>query len=154
MGLSAHPLDAFRRWPAYMACHLTNRKGVSGKNAPVIDQRAYDRTEGELPVVTRLRDGDIVGYKYFDFGTGALPGAQVSLEFKPASRGRVDVVLDDPRSGDVVATVPVVGPAGAWTSFTATMPAVSGVRAVYLVAHPEGQELGDLSYLAFSAESD
>ena len=153
MGFSAHPLDAFCRWPAYMACHLTNRKGVSGKDSPVIDQRPYHCPGGELPVVTRLRAGDIVGYKYFDFGTDTLSGAQVSIELNPTSRGRVDVVLDDPLSGDVVATIQIDEPVGMWTSFTTSMPAVSGIHAVYLVAHPESRELGDLSYLAFDGKS-
>ena len=71
MGFSTTPLDAFCRWPAYMACHLTDGKGVSGKAAPVIVQHDYDNAEGALPVVSRLQAGDIVGYRYFDFGAGA-----------------------------------------------------------------------------------
>jgi hypothetical protein len=61
----------------------------------------------------------------------------------------VDVLLDDPLNGDLVATVGIDGPIGTWGSFTAPLPAVSGVHAVYLVAHPESKELGDVSYLAF-----
>ncbi len=148
MGFSAHPLDAFCRWPAYMACHLTNGKGVSGKNSPVIDQRAYDCAEGELPVVSRLRARDVVGFKYFDFGDPAAE-PRVSIEVNPASRGRVDVRLDDPLHGEVVATVEVDGPTGEWGSFSATMKVVGGVHAVYLVARPEGDDLGELSYIAF-----
>jgi hypothetical protein len=58
-------------------------------------------------------------------------------------------VLDDPLSGQVVATVEIDGPKLEWASFAAPMPAVSGVHAVYLIARPEGRMLGDLSYLAF-----
>jgi arabinoxylan arabinofuranohydrolase len=150
VGFSTQPLSAFHRWPAYMACYLTNSKRVSGKNSPVIDQRVYDCPEGELPVVTRLRDGDTAGYKYFDFGEDGS-AARVIVEVRPASRGRVDVRLDDPRSGEVVATIEVDGPIGTWATFTGSMADVSGKHAVYLVAHPKGQELGDLSYLAFTA---
>ena len=100
MGFSPTPLDAFYRWPAYMACHLTDGKGVSGKAAPVIVQRDYDNPEGELPVVSRLQAGDVVGYQVLRLRRGSrclVP--DVSIEVNPASRGRVDVVLDDPLSG-------------------------------------------------------
>jgi arabinoxylan arabinofuranohydrolase len=132
-----------------MACYLTNSKVVSGKNSPVIDQRVYDNPDGELPVVSRLRKGDTVGYKYFDFGT-EVTAADISIDVNPASQGRVDVLLDDPRSGEVVATIDVDGPIGTWATFTGSIRALSGKHAVYLVAHPDGQELGDLAYLAFA----
>ncbi|RZU65231.1 carbohydrate binding protein with CBM6 domain [Microterricola gilva] len=151
MGFSTEPLNAFRRWPAYMACHLTDHVGASGKNSPLIAQRAYDNTDGELPVVTRLRAGSIVGYKYFDFGADAVAGARVSIELDPASRGRVDIRLDDASTGPVVATIEVDGPLGTPVSFTAAMAPVRGVHAVYLVTHPEGPELGGLSQLAFGS---
>lgn len=149
MAFGAHPLDAFRRWPAYMACHLTNRKGASGSRSPVIVERDFDCPEGVLPMVSGLRAGSVVGFKYFDFGTDAVEGAQVTIEVSPASRGRVDVVLDDPLSTRVVATIEIDGAIGIWASFTAPMHPVSGVHAVYLVARPDGKELGDLAYLGF-----
>jgi hypothetical protein len=149
MGFSAQSLDAFNRWPAYMASHLTNRKGRSGSGSPVIVQRDYDCPEGVLPAVSGLGAGTVVGFTYFDFGAEPLAGARVSLEISPASRGRIDVVLDDPLSAQVVATVEIDGPKREWASFAAPMPAVSGVHAVYLIARPEGRMLGDLSYLAF-----
>jgi arabinoxylan arabinofuranohydrolase len=149
MGFSLSPLNAFYRWPAYMACLLTDGKGASGKAAPVIIQRSYDDADREAPVVSRLHAGAVVGFKYFDFGTEADSGTRVSVEVKPSSRGRVDVVLDDPLSSPV-ATVQIDGVIGIPSSFSASMSAVTGVHAVYLIARPDGQELGDLSYLAFS----
>ena len=109
MGFSQHPLEAFHRWPAYMACHLTDRKGGTGKGAPVIVQRDYPCTDGELPVVSSLQAGSIVGYKYFDFGADDNAGSQVSIEVNPAGTGKVDVVLDDPNSAPV-ATIQVAAP--------------------------------------------
>ena len=153
MGFSAHPLDAFKRWPAYMASHLTNRKGKSGAGSPRIVQRNYDNPDGALPVVSGLRAGSVVGYTYFDFGAEPVAGSRVSLEINPTSRGRVDVVLDNPRSGEVVATVEVDQPIGHWASCEAPMAAVSGVHAVYLITRPEGRQLGDLSYLAFAPDA-
>jgi arabinoxylan arabinofuranohydrolase len=149
MGFSIHPLDAFRRWPAYMACHLTNRKERSGADAPLIDHTDYDGPQGELPIVSNLRAGSVVGFKYFDFGAGTGSCPQVSIEVNPAGRGRVKVLLDDPLGTEVVATVEIDGPSGIWASFTASMPAVHGTHAVYLVADPDGRELGDISYLSF-----
>lgn len=149
MGFSTQPLDAFHRWPAYMACHLTDRKGASGKNAPVIVQRDYDNPEGVLPVVSSLRAGSVVGYKYFDFGTHPASAARVNIQIRPTGLGRVDVVLDDPRSAQPIATIEIDGPIGAWAAYSATLREVSGVHAVYLIARPEGKELGDLSHLAF-----
>ena len=73
------------------------------------------------------------------------------LEISPASRGQVDVVLDDPHSGGTVATVDIDGPTGNWASFAAPMAAVSGVHAVYLIARPDSETLGELSYLAFES---
>ncbi len=48
-----------------------------------------------------------------------------------------------------MATIDIDGPIGTWASYTAAMLSVRGVHAVYLVARPQGKELGDLSYLAF-----
>ena len=149
MGFRTRPLPAFRRWPAYMACHLTNSDGASGPGSPVIVQRGYDCPAGELPVVSRLRAGDVVGYTYFDFGEKPVAGSRVTIDLRPASRGQVDVVLDDPSSAEVFATIEIDGATGEWASFTAPMPVVSGTHAVYFVAHPEGRELGDLSFVTF-----
>jgi hypothetical protein len=153
MGFSTRPLDAFKRWPAYMASHLTNRKGKSGSGSPVIVQRDFDCPDGALPVVSGLRSGTVVGFTYFDFGAEPSAGARVSLEINPASRGRVDVVLDDPLRGKVVATVEIDGQLGEWASYAASIPAVSGVHAVYLIARPDDRLLGDLSYLEFGSDA-
>jgi hypothetical protein len=100
-------------------------------------------------LVSGLRAGSVVGYKYLDFGADPAPAALVSIQIKPTGHGRVDVVLDDPRSAQPLATIEIDGPIGTWAAYSATMREVSGVHAVYLIARPEGKELGDLSYLAF-----
>lgn len=150
IAFGSQPPSAYASWPAYSSCYLTNRNGISGSKSPVIVEYEYDCPDGRLPVVSRLRAGDVVGFKYLDFGVNAGSGS-VSVEVKPASRSQVEVVLDDPKSLQVLATIEVDGPPGVWTSFTTPTPAVTGVHAVYLRAKPTGRELGELSYLIFTA---
>lgn len=147
-GFSAHPLAAFRRWPAYMACYLTDAAGGRGKRAPLIDQPVSDAPDGGLPRVRNLTPGSIVGFKYFDFGVEDRR-SEVSITARPSCHGRVDVRLDDPHHGEVVASIEVDGSLGKWDAFTAATSAVRGLHAVYLEVRPDGPDLGELSHLAF-----
>jgi hypothetical protein len=155
LGLDPRPLDAFRAWPAYLACHLT---GTSKRTRPALSLRDHpagdvdpDTGRRTRQVLTGTYDGGVAGYKFLDFGTEG--GSSVfGLRIQPRSGGRVEVRLDDP-AGPAVATVGV--PADAvgrgWADLTAPASAVTGVHAVFLVFRPDRGELGDVDTFGFTA---
>jgi hypothetical protein len=159
-GFSLDPLPAFRRWPAYMACYLTDARGIgsSRTRGPNVAERASltgsDRwlpaNEDIVSVVTGLTKGAVVGFKYSGF-TGE-PGATVtmSIELNSASAGTVEVRADDATTGPVIARIRVTPTDGRWSRFESQLDAITGTHAVYLVFHPERDSLGSLATVQFA----
>ncbi|MFH8248948.1 family 43 glycosylhydrolase [Microbacterium sp. B2969] len=155
-GLDASPLDAFRTWPAYIACHLVGR----GRRRPAIVLREHpsapvDPETGRplTQVVSDTRAGSVVGFKYLDFRAGAAQ--TVTLSVDPRSTGRIEVCVGDPDAAPV-ATVVVATPhvGRGWIDLHAPVVAsVDGVQAVYLRFHPDRGELGDVAALTFTPET-
>jgi hypothetical protein len=119
MGLDSSPLDAFRVWPAYIACHLVGPPGPWRRSRrPSIllreDPRGTADESGRLTlqvVSDTYRDGT-VGFKYLDFG--AAPGScTVLAELDARSSGRIQVYIDEPYAGPLIATLPVPAPRSA-----------------------------------------
>lgn len=160
-GFNAGPLPAFRRWPAYIACHLTDARGrgATRTRGPNVAERARvggpDRNdpanEDIVSVVSGLTEGTVVGYKYFDFGDRAGAPATATIELNTESAGTVEVRLDDPVAGPVVAVIHAMPTGGRWSSFTTKLAAVAGTHAVYLTFHPEGTALGSLATIEFAS---
>jgi hypothetical protein len=162
MGFDSSPLDAFQVWPAYIACHLLGPRGRKNRRRrPSIvlrgDARGTVDESGRrtMQVVTgTYRDGSI-GFKYLDFGSEPDSHA-VLVELKATSSGCIQVYVDAPQSGTLIATVPVpTGAVGAgWTTVEAQTAAVSGSHAVFLVFQPDGSQIGDLSFFGFRRKKE
>ena len=89
-------LDPYKPTPAEIACVLRGECFIT-----------------ELDIFTRpivnIKKGSVIGYKYFDFGDDHS-SSEYTLALKTRGQGcysRVDVVIDDPDSGEVIGSVKV-----------------------------------------------
>ena len=176
---AADTLDAYETWEAGLACYITPGLGMdydSGSEfiriasseiysppVPLLfsyeentisshgDPGAYDMELTHVSPMTRLTDGDILGYKYLDFGGDA---SQVTLSLLVSREagyvdGSVDIYLDAPsgEGGTKIGSVEIsaaavsassnteTGSDGSfWTWISEKMDTeVSGVHGVYFV---------------------
>lgn len=94
-------------------------------------------------------DGDFLYFPQVDFGDGA---SEVQLRFATESNtGTVEIRLDDPDSGALLASVPVSSTGGwtSWATLTAPASGASGVESVYVV-FTGADGVGNLNYLQFT----
>jgi hypothetical protein len=162
MGLDSSPLDAFRAWPAYIACHLVGPRGPRRRSRrPSIvlreDPRGTVDESGRhtLQVVSDTYRDASVGFKYLDFG--ATHGSHTVLaELDARSSGSIQVYVDAPHAGTLIATLPVPAAAvgAGWQTFEAETAAVAGPHAVFLVFQPDHGQIGDISFFGFRREEE
>lgn len=162
-GFSVDALPAFRSWPAYMACHLTDARGRGSTRTrgPNVAERALlagpDRrdpaNEDIVSVVTGLGEGSVVGFKYFDFGGEPSESVTMALELNTETAGTVEVRADDPVTGPALTSIPVTPTDGRWLDFESVPVAISGMRAVYLIFHPDRASLGSLATIRFAPDA-
>jgi hypothetical protein len=162
MGFDSSGLDAFRVWPAYIACHLVGPRGLRrGSRRPSIvlrqDPRGTMDESGRstLQVVSDTYRGGSIGFKYLDFG--AEHGRHTALvELDARSSGRIQVYVDAPHTGTLIATLSVPAPAvgAGWKAFEAETAAVAGSHAVFLVFQPDHGQIGDLSLFGFRRKEE
>lgn len=90
-------LDPYEPTPAHRACVL--REGMIQYLTPL------------STVVSHLRSGSVVGYKYFDFGAsgGGTPLALYLDTQGLGEAGMIRVLLDDPDAGEEIARLPFQG---------------------------------------------
>ena len=155
LGFSKDALPAFHRWPAAMACVLTDANGrrPARKSAPYITQveAADGLVDGQsglrvAQVVTNLTAGAIIGVKHLDFGSDAR-AATVSVLTRRTGGGRVEVRLDA-SDGPMIADIPLAPTTPGATTSTARTAAVSGRHALYFVFHC-AQTTGEFVEFAF-----
>lgn len=159
-GFSVDALPAYRRWPAYMACYLTDGqgRGSSRKRGPNVAQRDHligtDQWAAEngdiVSVVTGLTEGAVVGFKYFDFDAEPHASLTMTIELNSESAGTVEVRADDADEGPVLARIRVSPTGGRWSPFESRLDALTGTHAVYLIFHPERTSLGSLATIRFA----
>jgi hypothetical protein len=157
MGLDASPLDAFTQWPAYIACHLVGPPGPRSRSRrPSIvlreDARGTVDESGRRTrqVISGTYAGGCAGFKYLDFGAAPVSHTVVA-ELEAKASGAIQVYIDEPRAGTLIATLPVpAAAAGAgWRTIETDTTAVTGTHAVFLVFQPDHGQLGDLSFFGF-----
>ncbi|GAA1962134.1 family 43 glycosylhydrolase [Microbacterium deminutum] len=141
LGFSKDALPAYRRWPAAMACVLTDARGrrSARRSAPVItpvegaDGFLDDHSGRRIAqAVTNLTTGAVVGVKYLDFGPDA-DSATAAVTMRGTRAGRVEVHLDE-ADGPLIADIALtVASSDAPTTSSARTGPVSGRHAVYFV---------------------
>jgi hypothetical protein len=98
-------------------------------------------------------DGDFLHFPQVDFGAGV---DTVELRFATESNtGTVEIRLDDPDSGALVASVAVSSTGGwqNWTTLTAPASGASGVESLYVVFRG-ANGVGNLNFFRFTPCSD
>jgi len=169
-GFHFYGLDPYRYYSAGYACYLSD---IS------LQQDSWDVWDNHMPV-TNMKNGNIVGFKYFGFGgldqdkfglkafNGTKAGNQTAFDLfiSPQTQAafKVNVWLDGPWENDVwkgKKIAQIVIPANAKsevTHFTADVSKyvdhLGGKHALYLVAEgEEGKPLFDFIGLGFSSKN-
>lgn len=91
-GLNGAPLKAAGSYPASIACHLTDPSvtGVIDYNDPKMQRQIRVTERQNVSFITGIRDGAVIGWKYFDFfGAGML-----GLELRGRVSGMITVAHD------------------------------------------------------------
>ena len=168
-GFNIFGLDPYKYYPAGYACYLSDFS---------LMQDSHDIWANQMDV-TNVKNGDIIGFKYFGFG--GLKTAQKGLKpFAGTKKGnktainlfltpksdkafKVIVMMDGPWAnatwnGRKIAEINVpAGAAGKVTKYTADVAAavdgIGGKHAIYLIGEGPDGVLFDLQGLGFSSKS-
>ena len=167
-GFHIYGLDPYQYYSAGYACYLSNLN---------VQQDTYDMWDNNMPI-TNVKNGNIVGFKYFGFGglakatkglkafegtkVGNKTAINVFLTPKTASAFKVNVMMDGPWDNATwkgvklgVINVPA-NAAQVTTQYTLDVSAIvdnlGKKHSIYLVAEgAEGEGLFDLAGLGFSS---
>ena len=146
-------VEAFNPYRTFEAETLAWQLGVKTTKTEAASVEFPEHNGGGNMVLSSIDDGDFAGIAGVDFGAGAK---SVSARVKPlVAGGSIQVRLDNV-DGPVVATVPVDGAAGAWTTVQADVTGATGKHDVFFVfAAPEGAaadtDLVEVDNWAFTA---
>ncbi len=140
-GLNRGPLPAKGNYPAYIACHLTERDRSKvghvvepgpGEDLPALPEEMPYITEEEngayekglKPYIANLREGAVAGFKYL-----AFRGDESAISLELRGEGTVQVLLDAP-DGPVAAEVG--HRSSGWRASAAKLEPTAGDRALYV----------------------
>ena len=146
-------VEAFNPYRTFEAETLAWQLGVKTAKTEAASVEFPEHNGGGNMVLSSIDDGDFAGIAGVDFGAGAK---SVSARVKPlVAGGSIQVRLDNV-DGPVVATVPVDGAAGAWTTVQADVTGATGKHDVFFVfAAPKGAaadtDLVEVDNWAFTA---
>lgn len=174
-GLNSGPLEAKSgcRYPAVIACNLTNGHMPHGSNSVYQTEFPNVTNIGEVRFIAEIEDGTLIGYKYFNFenvNTVSVTARIEAAENKVIYSGPVRVdercVSDDKdevRTEKHADTAPVleiyleengekvgeisIGNSAEWTEYRSDVKIPDGVHALYFVYH--GSEKIQLKEIAF-----
>lgn len=174
-GLNSGPLEAKSgcRYPAVIACNLTNGHMPHGSNSVYQTEFPNVTNIGEDRFIAEIEDGTLIGYKYFNFenvNTVSVTARIETAENKVIYSGPVRVdercVSDDKdevRTEKQADTAPVleiyleengekvgeisIGNSAEWTEYRFDVKIPDGVHALYFVYH--GSEKIQLKEIAF-----
>lgn len=174
-GLNSGPLEAKSgcRYPAVIACNLTNGHMPHGSNSAYQTEFPNVTNIGEDRFIAEIEDGTLIGYKYFNFenvNTVSVTARIEAAENKVVYNGPIRIdercVSDDKdevRTEKHADTAPVleiyleengekvgeisIGNSAEWTEYRSDEKIPDGVHALYFVYH--GSEKIQLKEIAF-----
>lgn len=174
-GLNSGPLEAKSscRYPAVIACNLTNGHMPHGSNSVYQIEFPNVTNIGEDRFIAEIEDGTLIGYKYFNFenvNTVSVTARIETAENKVVYNGPIRIdercVSDDKdevRTEKHADTAPVleiylkengekvgeisIGNSAEWTEYRSDVKIPDGVHALYFVYH--GLEKIQLKEIAF-----
>lgn len=174
-GLNSGPLEAKSgcRYPAVIACNLTNGHMPHGSNSVYQIEFPNVTNIGEDRFIAEIEDGTLIGYKYFNFEsvnavsvTARIETAENKVVYNGPIRIDERCVSDDKdevRTEKHADTAPVleiylkengekvgeisIGNSAEWTEYRSDVKIPDGVHALYFVYH--GLEKIQLKEIAF-----
>lgn len=130
-GLNDGALKAEGRYPAVIACNITNGRMPHGSNRIYTDSFPnVNDSDGER-FIDEISDGTMIGFKYFEFSGIST----ISIAYKGDGNGRVKVYTDP--NGSAAAEIGI-SPCKDWKEVSAEISAADGVYPLYLVFSGEG----------------
>lgn len=133
-GLNGGPLRAEGRYPAVIACNLTDGRMPHGSNRifdtsfPNVTNRGEERFIGEID------EGTLIGYKYFSFRQ--VCGIGVAARAETALNGVLEIRLSE--KGEPAAAISLAQLGDQWKEYTTGIDVTDGVYPVYFVYHGSG----------------
>lgn len=174
-GLNSGPLEAKSgcRYPAVIACNLTNGHMPHGSNSVYQTEFPNVTNIGEDRFIAEIEDGTLIGYKYFNFEnvntvsvTARIEAAEnkvvyngpiridercvsddtdkVRTEMHPNTSPVLEIYLKE--NGEKVGEISI-GNSAEWTEYRSDVKIPDGVHALYFVYH--GSEKIQLKAIAF-----
>lgn len=131
-GLNDGPLKAEGRYPAVIACNITNGKMPHGSN------RIYDNSfpnvtnSGDERYIAEIKNGTCIGYKYFQ-----LQGnTKIGVTIRGTGKGKISVCT---RMDGEAAGILDITPSDEWKSVTTELKVPSGVFPLFLSFSGDGE---------------
>lgn len=131
-GLNGGPLKASGRYPAVIACNITNGKMPHGSNKIYTDSFPNVTNRGEDRFIGEIKEGTLIGYKYFLFDGNHM----IKILAQGTAEGRF-LVKTAPEK-EAVAVIPVT-PANEWTDYSAKLQIADGQYPLYLIYEGKGE---------------
>ena len=114
------PLVSKGTYPAALCCNLYNAKRKDKRN-----KRAIITAKNGESYVTRISDGTVIGYKYFDF----CSPKEISVTVRG---GEGEMLVLTEKNGEPIARV-IVAASENWRTFSAPLQPVEDIKPLYLV---------------------
>ena len=114
------PLVSSGKYPAALCCNLYNAKRKDKKG-----KRAIITAKNGKSYITRISDGTVIGYKYFDFRSPK----EISVTVRG---GEGEMLVKTSEEGEPVARVKVEESEN-WRTFSAPLQPVTGIKPLFLV---------------------
>jgi len=146
-GLNGGPLKASGSYPAAIACHLTDPTVTNAIDYgdPKMQRQIHVTERQNVSFITGIKDGAVIGYKYFDFyGTSFL-----GLEVRGELAGTI-TVSHDTAGEEVIGAIEFDAAVRDWRMLLLPIAPEQDTRALYL--RYEGKGEWELKSLCFFAE--
>ena len=142
-GLNGGPLTEKGEYPAYIACNLMN-KMIDGKrnplSGPYVTQEEVDGKEHPIQYIANIKDGCLVGYKYFQISDAN----KISVQVRGIAKGNIKVLLRE--EGALFTEIPVNISSNEWMVYENEFGINSDVHPIFFQYEGEGT----LEMLAFT----
>lgn len=144
-GLNGAPLKAAGSYPASIACHLTDPSvtGVIDYGDAKMKTQIRVTESQNVSYITGIKDGAVIGYKYFDFFDTDFLGLELRGDFE----GTVSVSHDE-KGKKLIGAIELGMTSGDWQMVLIPIAPEQKTRALYLHCQGEGEwELKSFCFL-------
>lgn len=143
-GLNGKPLAAKGSYPASIACHLTDPTTLDHINYddPLMKTQVRVTEKQNVSFITGIKDGTVIGYKYFEFSAGDL----IAIECRGTFGGTI-LAAHDEDAEDVIGEMELVMGSEDWVILMMPIGAARGTHPLYFRFSGEGEM--DLKTIAF-----